>query len=368
MARCAFMITVLFASAASAATPSFQGLGTLPGSTGSAAWGISPDGSTVVGSVGSQGFRWTSSGGMQGIGNLPGRSNSFPRDASGDGSVIVGSSFSSSGGEAFRWTQSGGMQPLGHLAGFSSSSVARGISDDGSVIVGSSSNDTASQAFRWSSSQGMQPLAGVVGYGAGASGVSADGSVVVGSHTNSAGNTEAFRWTSSGGLQGLGDLAGGEFFSIASDISADGLTIVGHGRPALNAQAFRWTTAGGMQGLGYLPGFGHTEALDVSGDGSIIVGQASGSVAGGDDRTAFIWDATHGIRGLQDVLVNDYGLDLTGWTLRPAQGISADGTTIVGWGINPAGQTEAWRAVIPEPSSLSLLALAGVALVRRRRC
>ena len=65
----------------------------------------------------------------------------------------------------------------------------------------------------------------------------------------------------------------------------------------------------------------------------------------------------------------DYGLDLSGWTLTRGTGISADGTTIVGIGTNPAGQTEAWRAVVPEPSSLSLLALAaGVALDRRRRC
>lgn len=32
----------------------------------------------------------------------------------------------------------------------------------------------------------------------------------------------------------------------------------------------------------------------------------------------------------------------------------------MGWGINPAGDHEAWRAVIPEPATLSLLALAGL--------
>ena len=38
----------------------------------------------------------------------------------------------------------------------------------------------------------------------------------------------------------------------------------------------------------------------------------------------------------------DHGLNLGGWTLRIAWGISADGTAIVGEGINPAGQTETW--------------------------
>lgn len=43
-------------------------------------------------------------------------------------------------------------------------------------------------------------------------------------------------------------------------------------------------------------------------------------------------------------------LDLTGWTRVAATGISDDGGTIVGYGENPLGQTEAWMAVI-EPVS-----------------
>jgi hypothetical protein len=70
---------------------------------------------------------------------------------------------------------------------------------------------------------------------------------------------------------------------------------------------------------------------------------------------AFIWDADNGMRSLQDVLTGDFGLDLTGWTLEKARGISDDGTVIVGWGSGPNGR-EAWRAVIPEPSTLVLAA------------
>ncbi len=48
------------------------------------------------------------------------------------------------------------------------------------------------------------------------------------------------------------------------------------------------------------------------------------------------------------ILVTDLGLDLTGWQLDTATGISADGMTIVGHGNNPNGFTEAWIATIPE--------------------
>ncbi|MCH7603269.1 MAG: hypothetical protein IIB54_10920, partial [Planctomycetes bacterium] len=57
--------------------PSFQGLGDLPGgSISSGAWGVSADGSVVVGvsssTSGQEAFRWTSGGGMVGLGDLAG--------------------------------------------------------------------------------------------------------------------------------------------------------------------------------------------------------------------------------------------------------------------------------------------------------
>jgi hypothetical protein len=58
------------------------------------------------------------------------------------------------------------------------------------------------------------------------------------------------------------------------------------------------------------------------------------------------------MRSLENVLTSHYGLDLTGWELRYATGISDDGLTIVGGGRNPSGQLEGWRAVldISEPA------------------
>ena len=59
-------------------------------------------------------------------------------------------------------------------------------------------------------------------------------------------------------------------------------------------------------------------------------------------------------------------MDLTGWNLEEAMGLSDDGLTISGWGYNPDGHREGWVAHIPEPASLGLM-LIGLGLAFRRR-
>jgi uncharacterized membrane protein len=127
-----------------------------------------------------------------------------------------------------------------------------------------------------------------------------------------------------------------------------------------NWEAVRWTRETGLVSLGHLPGMSmpNDSAADVSADGSIVVGSA---VDPSWSKHAFIWDASHGMRKLADVLVQDYGLDLGGWNLEYAKAISADGTVIAG-----DAREGAFVAVIPEPATLSLLALGGLALLRRR--
>jgi hypothetical protein len=82
-----------------------------------------------------------------------------------------------------------------------------------------------------------------------------------------------------------------------------------------------------------------------------------------------IWDAVHGMRLIEQVLMDDYGLDLTGWTLTSVVGVSADGRTIVGQGYNPSGDLDGWIATIPEPGTalLVLAGLVGLAMGRTRR-
>jgi probable HAF family extracellular repeat protein len=261
---------------------------------------------------------------------------------------VVGEGNSSAGAiggnEAFRWTQATGMVGLGDLPGGSFQSDARGVSADGSVVVGYGNSGTGFQAFRWTQATGMVGLGYLPGgsFSSAADGVSADGSVVVG-YGNSGTGFQAFRWTQATGMVGLGYLPGGES-SGASAVSADGSVVVGHSRDfGFNTQeAFRWTQGTGMVGLGDLPGGDFSSrAYGVSGDGSVVVGLSGGSILAGE---AFIWNSSQGMRSLQQVLTNDYGLNLTGWTLRIARAISADGLTVVGEGRNPSGNTEAWIA------------------------
>ncbi len=185
--------------------------------------------------------------------------------------------------------------------------------------------------------------------------------------------TEAFRWNEIDGIAGLGDLPGGDFYSHASDVSADGSVIVGFGNTVVNPtgppgnEAFIWTAEDGMIGLGDLTGgpTANSEAYAVTADGTIVVGWSVG--ASGTGVEALVWDADNGMRNLEIVLT-ELGIDLTGWDLGPASDISADGRTIVGNGYNPSGENVVWIATIPEPTTALLLAigLSGLAYAGRR--
>jgi len=83
-------------------------------------------------------------------------------------------------------------------------------------------------------------------------------------------------------------------------------------------------------------------AGDVSADGSVVVGTSMWGTFGNYRNTAFIWDAQNGMRALEEVLTNQYGLDLGPWRLGEAHGISADGMTIVGTGNGLGNRIEGW--------------------------
>ena len=315
----------------------------------------------------------------------------WPNGLSADGSIVVGSGRSSSTslpGEAIRWTRDEGAVGLGYLQpGDTAGSGATGISADGSIIVGASWTDDRSEWFIWNAETGMTDASMWIW------GISGDGSTLVGVHQG-----QAFRWTAEEGRVGLGSLPG-HGRSEPYSVSDDGSVIVGNS----GSEAFRWTVDEGMTRL--LDQFG--DAVDLSADGSVVVGMswgsafrwtadagttrlgwlgpypdyfgggsvaaavsADGSVVVGRDQAwahyppgpidtmspvrAWIWDETNGMRGIEDLLTDDYGLDLTGWELTSATDISADGRAIIGYG-RLEGVPQGWIAVIPEPSTLILL-------------
>jgi probable HAF family extracellular repeat protein len=208
-----------------------------------------------------RGFRFTSGGGFQDLGHTPSFNSSAAFGVSGDGSVIVGGYTDNDNiNQAYRL--SGGVwQGLGRLAG-GSSSTAYGVSFDGSVVVGASDSASGQQAFRWTAATGMQSL-GLIPNTAngGATAVSGDGSIVVGYSDN-----YAFVWQNSVGMLSLQDylvsrgvdLTGWSALTNATGISADGRYVVGNG-------IFEGANRGFIADIGVIPAPGTVALLGLAG-------------------------------------------------------------------------------------------------------
>lgn len=332
---------------------------------------VSGDGRVVGASSGQVGFTWTPTGGKVA---LPAPWNSCPTALSYDGSVVAGISTKSDGHwYPTRWA--GGNSSILEM-----DSAPRGIptdiSADGSVIVGHNGANTG--GFKWTQNAAwdITQLSKVVG-------VSGDGSILAGNKYGTmqlpgdwgpGGRTiptsYAYTWDNWNQVD-IGNLNGTPGTAWAGGISADGRVVVGGATTTMSREPFRWTAEGGMVALGSAPGWGGADILSMmmaaSGDGSVLVGYAMKTVNGAaPEQQAIIWDAAHGVRLLQDALVSDYGLDLTGWHLDEATGISDDGMTIVGYGTGSVGKSEGWVVRLPEPASLLLL-VPGLLVVARRR-
>jgi probable HAF family extracellular repeat protein len=335
-------ITVLTPARAQtpAATPSFQGLGQVPGATGAGTYvnGVSRDGNVVVGygwisDNATRPYRWTPAAGFEDLGGLRSDHSSNDRayDASGDGAVVVGQALASTDYRAFRW-MAGGMQELPFYQ-------ALGVSADGSVAVG--------MDVRWTAPGQIDHLGFLGGNNyTSAYGVSADGQAVVGfSETSPNRYAHAFRWTPTSGIKDLGVTTGTE--SLAWSISGDGNVVIGEARDAGQFwRAFRWTSSLGMKDMGTLGGPMST-AHGASKDGSVIVGKSLIN-GGSTSLRAFRWTAATGMRDLRQELLNAGVTAVQNWILAVAAGVSDDGTVIVGWGYPaPLTPPQPYIAVLP---------------------
>lgn len=359
VASCSFTVTA-------GGVPYFRGVGDLPGGPRSSqVYGISPDGSTLVGdsvvSNGSLAFRWTEATGMTNLGDLPGGLvTSWAADVASDGS-IAGTGNANFVSEAVRWPPGGSPTSLGDLPGGRFESVCTGVSNDGQWMIGAGFTDAGREAYRWSSATGMVSIGDLAGGGVdtGASAISTNGQVIVGTGTSAAARYEAYVWTEATGMTGLGFLPSQMLGSFAMDVSADGRVVTGFAYTdvSANTRSFLWTQESGMVELDPVH---RSMAEAISADGSVVVGRSGPT----NSANAFIWDAQRGIRDLNVVLA-ELGVDLTGWHLHDAVDISADGLTIAGTGVHN-GFTEGWVARIPEPSTAVGLMLMSSVLRRRR--
>lgn len=301
---------------------------------------ISADGQIVVGTMQIQNeggfrlyraFRWTKPSGLEDLGTLGGeQSRGF--GVSADGSTIVGHAQVTSGYyHAFRY-KNGEMTDLGVLnIDFHVESTARATSMDGKVIIGQSNTPGgAPVAFIWREGQGMTHLGNLnTGHCLGhyAYAITPDTSVIVGMDIN----LEAILWTGLDDCISLGTLTPQGRQSEAYGISDNGRVVVGASQiNSVQWRAFRWTAGRGMEDLGVLPGdtqSGYYVAYDASYSGDTIVGEGDGK--------AFIW--IRGV-GLQDLNMLFASLLRPGEKLVSARAITPDGRYITGIGYKEGGR------------------------------
>ena len=382
-----FAFAGLFASSALAHT--FQGIGWLSDeSPSSYASAISGDGLTVIGQSyygpGSDPFtfRWTAADGMQVVPQLnPEWVYSQPTGVSYDGSVIVGHDYriepdpteTGSNIQSFIWTAGPAATDPGTTTGLPYAGVyytfseAYAVSADGTTVVGMDGG-LSPRAYRWTVGSTTPQLLGPEDTYSEARGVSANGGVIVGEVDG-----RAFRWVEGSALDDLEILSIPDADSSnASAVSADGTTTVGSFQTQDGIEhAFAWTL-GGFVELTALSSddYTMTHAHAVSADGHWAVG-SSGDYYG----TAVLWDTTTGqVWDLNDLFASTLGFE--GWFLQHATGISADGLTITGYGLDPDGNDQSWIATlsahpssVPEPSTCATLAgvlVLGLVVARRR--
>lgn len=215
----------------------------------------------------------------------------------------------------------------------------------GTVLIGPDDWSSAEYAYYWA----PEPHRLDTGQ---ANAITDDGSVIVGYHRYYNADeheriTRAFR-RENGVLMDLessSEIIPTNAFAITDDASI----IVGSGHlpgDEYRSMAFRWKN-GELKALGTRSsgesGNPPATALAVSADGSVIVG--SGSIA--DRFGAFIWTESEGMKNLQQVLEEDYGVDFSGLTLTEATCISADGRIIAGNAKREGDtyETVAWRVI-----------------------
>jgi WD40 repeat protein len=355
-----------------------------------------------------QGRSSQTAGEFQGLGDLPGGPYKSTVDGlSTNGKYVVGHSWTKNGFEAYRWSRANGLVAYSLPSG--KSCQANDVSDDGGIVCGSGGCPRTGWCAQLRI--GREKLRALAPAWSNAVAMSADGAITIGNHRArarwcsfryEAGKTRFLpgspkhKHVQAVAITPDGKTILGRVYNIVHvfafstllvsqhiknaqpviwtngkpaflpgfddsrnwwpcDISDDGSVIVGVCWPFghnffgpvdhASGVAFRWES-GRVILLGSLPNHQHSQAFAVSGDGRFVGGTCFRRTEAGYSETAFIWDARHGMRSLREVLTAA-NADVSGWEIHRAIGISRDGRTIAGNGVNPQANEEAWIARLP---------------------
>lgn len=264
------------------------------------------------------------------------RAGALPTAVSANNLVVVGSL---AGGGGFYWMPTKGVL-------FNGGEASNDVNGDGHTIVGIAKDAGGiSQAGIWIGSTewrllgSFTPTAVPCGTTLSAAyGVSRDGQVVVGSAKDSCTLSHAFRWTASSGMVDLGSSVQGKA-SLALDVSGDGNVVVGYQEAATGVrQGARWLN--GRQEL--IPGVNGPvgQAWGTNIDGSIVVGRDCSTALGGLDQAAWVWSAQAGTK----CLPAPQRITVPGPGVGPAVGVDARATSddgqVIGGGQDVGGSAD----------------------------
>ena len=337
-----------------AAQAQFIPLGALSGGQSSTAVGVNDDGTVVVGYVNpitlNLPVRWTVNPQpvIAAIGLPTGLVSGGAMSVSDSGDVVLGWQQQVTVFTPFRWAAPGPSVALPIPGGWSSIRP-RSVSPDGVFTVGSANiMFGTTRAIRWMGVQQPTLLEMLPGATLSRAVVADSSAATYGTMRMSDGIDRLVRWTPGGSNASvLAFLPSGNVAGTPMRVSLDGARIVGVNEDVsalpFTGQPWLWTQSGFLT-IPNLPGASRCIPTGMADDGSTIVGFCETGIAAA--ASGFVWSPGAGTREIGQVL-SSLGALFPNWTLETVTGISRDGRAVIGNGLNPAGVSEAWIALIP---------------------
>ncbi len=284
------------------------------------------------------------------------------------------------------WDPATGRRDLGSITGYEGPSYARGINSSGKVVGFSEDfSATFTRGFIWNSTAGMQSLEPFSGWDYSIAYAINDSGIVAGESWkgDALQQRRACIWDPASGVIDL-DPTGIYDYSYARDINNAGKVIGG-----FDGGGFVWDFTNGMQSLEALGGeYGKAVPLAINNIGQIVGRTSVGPYW--SPYHAYLWDPVEGILDLGTLGedqwsvatgINDLG-QVVGHSYSSADSVRAfiwdeengmqelnlslGGNRTLPQAINDSGQIVGYSEV-PEPATMTLLVIGGLAMLRRRR-